>query len=115
MLRMLMQEMLETFVCILFAVNLFEATFREDPQSSVIEDIYPQTENPNPVAELVNQLYATHHEGVAKVWVQDETDIAAMRGMLEVGTLSLNPCESFSKYVTYSRETKSLKCCLMSS
>ena len=66
------------------SVNVFEATFRPDPANSVAEDMYPQTENPSPAAELLNQLYATHHEGVAKIWVQDDTDIAAMRGTLEV-------------------------------
>ena len=65
-------------------MNVFEATYRPDPARSVPEEMYPQTENPSPVAELLNHLYAIHHVGVARVWVPDVTDMAAMRGTLKV-------------------------------
>ncbi|KAK7507165.1 hypothetical protein BaRGS_00001100, partial [Batillaria attramentaria] len=64
-------------------VNLFEASFRADPARSVSQELYPQTENPSPVAELLQQLYVTHAEGKVKVWVYDETDISAMKNTLE--------------------------------
>nr|KAG5714696.1 hypothetical protein BaRGS_000184 [Batillaria attramentaria] len=67
----------------MLAVNLFEASFRADPARSVSQELYPQTENPSPVAELLQQLYVTHAEGKVKVWVYDETDISAMKNTLE--------------------------------
>lgn len=67
----------------LLVVNLFEASFRADPTRSVSQELYPQTENPSPVAELVQQLYVTHAQGKVKVWVHDETDISAMKNTLE--------------------------------
>ena len=71
-------------VGVFVAVNLLEAQYRPDPTKSVSEEMYPQMENPSPVAELINQLYVIHHVGVAKIWVQDERDIAALRVTLEV-------------------------------
>ena len=65
-------------------MNLFEAKYRPDLTKSVSEEMYPQTENPSPVPELLGVLYTAYNMGVAKVWVQDETDIAAMRSVLKV-------------------------------
>lgn len=74
---------IEDSALFLLLVNMFEAKFRPDPQNSVEEDMYPQTDNPSPVPEMLNMLYATHHEGVAKIWIHDDNDITSMRLTLE--------------------------------
>ncbi|KAL8564023.1 hypothetical protein ACOMHN_024703 [Nucella lapillus] len=74
---------IEDSALFLLLVNMFEAKFRPTEGNSVEEDLFPQTDNPSPVAELLNQLYATHHEGVAKIWIQDDNDITSMKLTLE--------------------------------
>ncbi|XP_076459559.1 uncharacterized protein LOC143292830 isoform X2 [Babylonia areolata] len=74
---------IEDSALFLLLVNMFEDKFRPDPKNSVEEEMYPQTDNPSPVAELLNMLYATHHEGVANIWIHDDNDITSMRTTLE--------------------------------
>ncbi|XP_025089371.1 LOW QUALITY PROTEIN: uncharacterized protein LOC112561236 [Pomacea canaliculata] len=62
----------------LLVVNLVEGTFRPYEGRSVEQDLYPRTENPSPVLDLLHVLYAAYAENVSKVWVHDESDLSAM-------------------------------------
>lgn len=65
-------------------MNLVEGTFRPYEGRSVEQDLYPRTENPSPVLDLLHVLYAAYAENVSKVWVHDESDLSAMSTALRV-------------------------------
>ena len=58
--------------------------YRPDPNKSVKEMIYASEENPSPVVQILDELYAIHAKGIVKFWVADETDMVSMKKALQV-------------------------------
>lgn len=59
--------------------------FRANPKSSIEEELYSATDNPNPVMELVYDLYGISANGVITVWVNDDVELKFLRRPLKVG------------------------------
>jgi hypothetical protein len=58
--------------------------YRPDPTKSVEELIYASEENPTPVMQILDELYAIHAKGIVHFWVADETDMVSMKKPLQV-------------------------------
>lgn len=61
--------------------------YRPDPTKSVEELIYASEENPTPVMQILDELYAIHAKGIVHFWVADETDMVSMKKPLQTAML----------------------------
>ncbi|XP_071808816.1 uncharacterized protein [Asterias amurensis] len=65
-------------------VPTIEALYRPDPKRSVKERLYSEVNNPSPVNELMQKLYAIHASGVVTVWVHDVAELDILKEPLKV-------------------------------
>ncbi|XP_077979902.1 uncharacterized protein LOC144435200 [Glandiceps talaboti] len=70
-----------------------ERLYRPDPKRSVEEPLYSVTNNPLPVYDLMNKLYALHARGKVRVYVKDSAELTTLRGSLQMAMI-------FNKEVT---------------
>ncbi|CAH1794195.1 unnamed protein product [Owenia fusiformis] len=61
--------------------------YRPNPNQSVQNELYGSTDNPLPVFELLNKIYAMEAQGIVKFWTKDETELQSMRGSLQAAML----------------------------
>lgn len=67
-----------------FSVDTVESYYRPDPTESTEEELYPQTENPSPLFDLLHRLYTYSATGIVRVWIHDVDDLLTMSSALEV-------------------------------
>lgn len=65
-------------------VPTIEALYRPDPTRSVKERLYSEVNNPSPVNELMQKLYAIHASGVVTVWVHDVAELDILKEPLKI-------------------------------
>ncbi|XP_038060132.1 uncharacterized protein LOC119731158 [Patiria miniata] len=68
-------------------VPTVEVLYRPDPSRSVKERLYSEENNPSPVYELLQKLYAIHASGVLTVWVKDVAELNILQEPLKVAML----------------------------
>ena len=61
-----------------------EALYRPDEGRSIKERLYSEENNPLPVYELLQQLYAIHASGIVSVWVKDVAELNILQEPLKV-------------------------------
>ncbi|XP_035695372.1 uncharacterized protein LOC118429104 [Branchiostoma floridae] len=61
-----------------------EELYRPDPKKSVQEQIYSMANNPSPVMELMQIIYAAHASGKVEFYVEDAAEMQSLRAPLKV-------------------------------
>lgn len=61
-----------------------EKIYRPDPTKSVEEELYSSVNNPLPVYQLLEDIYAIQASGVVKFWIKDDMEMTALKRPLEV-------------------------------
>ncbi|XP_022111291.1 uncharacterized protein LOC110990548 [Acanthaster planci] len=68
-------------------VPTVEKLYRPDPNRSIKERLYAEENNPLPVYELMQKLYAIHASGILTVWVKDVAELNILQEPLKVAML----------------------------
>lgn len=58
--------------------------YRPDPTKSVQEMIYSSEENPTPIVQILDEIYAINAKGRVNFFVAGEADIVSMKKALQV-------------------------------
>jgi len=68
----------------MFTAPSIEELYRPDPKKSVQEQIYSMANNPSPVMELMQIIYAAHASGRVEFYVEDAAEMQSLRAPLKV-------------------------------
>ncbi|XP_048252021.1 uncharacterized protein LOC124134974 [Haliotis rufescens] len=63
---------------------LLNSKYQPDPKQSREEMLYSGDNNPSPLITLIEQEFARQISGVVKVYIESETDMAAMRDVIKI-------------------------------
>ena len=61
-----------------------ERLYRPDPDKSVQEELYPSTENPLPLYDLMLRLYAIHAKDTVTVSVKSTFELTSLKDAVKV-------------------------------
>ncbi|XP_046569945.1 uncharacterized protein LOC124278269 [Haliotis rubra] len=63
---------------------LLNSKYKPDPKQSREELLYSGDNNPSPLISLIEQEFARQVSGVVKVYIESETDMAALRDVIKI-------------------------------
>ena len=64
-----------------------ERLYRPDPDKSVQEELYPSTENPLPLYDLMLRLYAIHAKDTVTVSVKSTFELTSLKDAVKVSLI----------------------------
>ena len=74
---------IQHFFCFL-SVTTMTMIYRPVETESVKEELFSIANNPSPVLEILNNMYAMNANGTVRIWVQDERELITMKEVLKV-------------------------------